>query len=282
MTTLEARKGTAVKTKHMPDFRKYVLNCTKSSGTETDWGFDDALESQSFISGHLKPKNMKVPKELDLRERWWKIRDQCESGACVGFATADGVLRWHYVKKNLIKKTDLPSPRFIWMANKETDNLTRYPTTFLEPAGTTTKLALGIAQKFGCVLELMLPMDGQLSPLSPSIFYAIAAQYRINSYYNLGVDLAYWRKWIANYGPILTRLDVDDSWKNATATKGKLEMYNNPTMPYGGHAVCLVGYDGERFIVRNSWGPNWGDRGFAYASDEYAEKAFTDAYGVIV
>lgn len=168
------------------------------------------------------------------------------------------------------------------MANKETDTFTRYPTTFLEAAGTSTKLALGIAQKFGCVMEPMLPMDGQLSPLPANVFFGIAAKYRINSYYNLGNDLDHWRKWIATNGPILTRLNVDKTWLNATATRGKLEKYDKAGKPSGGHAVCLVGYTGEHFIVRNSWGDTWGDRGFAYASNAYAEIAFTEAYGAII
>jgi C1A family cysteine protease len=34
----------------------------------------------------------------------------------------------------------------------------------------------------------------------------------------------------------------------------------------GGHAVLLVGYNktNSTFIVRNSWGTNWGDRGYFY------------------
>ena len=33
-----------------------------------------------------------------------------------------------------------------------------------------------------------------------------------------------------------------------------------------------------RPIVRNSWGPRWGDGGFAYASDAYAASAFDDGH----
>jgi C1A family cysteine protease len=43
--------------------------------------------------------------------------------------------------------------------------------------------------------------------------------------------------------------------------------------------VALVGYTPEGFIVRNSWGVEWGDCGFGYASNAYAG-AFTEAYGV--
>lgn len=51
--------------------------------------------------------------------------------------------------------------------------------------------------------------------------------------------------------------------------------------PYGGHAVLLVGYqDGEgegggRFLVRNSWGADWGERG--YGRLPYA---YVDAHGL--
>ena len=50
----------------------------------------------------------------------------------------------------------------------------------------------------------------------------------------------------------------------------------------GGHAIALVGYTPDRFIVRNSWGTGWGDKGFAYASLAYAKDAFTEAYGISV
>ena len=50
----------------------------------------------------------------------------------------------------------------------------------------------------------------------------------------------------------------------------------------GGHAVSIVGYTQDRFIVRNSWGTSWGDKGFGYASLAYAQDAFTEAYGISV
>lgn len=254
--------------------RQFVLNCVPSLGTETDWGFEDAV-----AAGAVEDKA--PPSSKDLRASWWRISNQGNTGACVGFATADGVLRWHFVAAKKMDRKKRLSPRFIWMANKETDNITAYPTTFLDTAGTQTKLALGVARKYGCVYEEDLPMDGRLSMLSTAAFYTRAARLRISSYHNLGLDLDNWRSWIANQGPILTRLNVDRSWDRATQNRGVLERYY-PNTTRGGHAVCLVGYTKDYFIVRNSWGTPWGDRGFAYAYDAYAAAAFTEAFGAVL
>jgi len=166
------------------------------------------------------------------------------------------------------------------MASKETDDYISAPTTFLEIAGTSLKAALDIARKFGTVLDSVLPFaSGQLYPDEVQTFYTLAAQRKIASYYNLGVDSGNWRNWIARKGPILTRLGVDSTWDNASNTNGNLDTYLPETIR-GGHAVAMVGYTPDRFIVRNSWGRGWGDKGFGYASIPYATAAFTEAYGV--
>ena len=79
----------------------------------------------------------------------------------------------------------------------------------------------------------------------------------------------------------MTRLDVDRTWDDADVNAGNLDVYQ-PRTKRGGHAIALVGYTADRFIVRNSWGTNWGDKGFAYASLAYAKDAFTEAYGISV
>jgi len=255
--------------------KKFILNCSPSARPEDDWTFEDA------IAGGVVDLAARPPKAKDLRANWWKIDNQGRTGACVGFATAYGVLRWHYVTAGRLKKSQKPSARFIWMANKETDQITSYPTTFIETSGTQTKLALNVARKYGCVRDNELRMTGKLSMLSRAAFYSKAAPFRISSYHNLGRNLSQWRVWLANQGPILTRLGVDRTWDRATLTGGHLAKYK-PNTVRGGHAVCLVGYTQDYFIVRNSWGTGWGHRGFAYASNAYAQDAFTEAYGAVL
>jgi len=253
---------------------KRILNCIPSIERDDDWRIDTA-EDAGLVAA-APP----IPPRKDLRAAWWRIQDQGATGSCVGWASADAVLRWHFVKTNRIAQSEMISPRFQWIAAKETDEFNSRPTTFVEAEGTSLKAALDVARKFGSVKDTVLPFASALGYRgNASTFYAIAAQLKISMYFNLGREIGNWRVWLATKGPIATRLTVDSTWNQATTTKGKLDVYK-PKTAKGGHAVALVGYTPDAFIVRNSWGTGWGDRGFAYASLAYAQEAFTEAYGV--
>mgnify|MGYP003338001747 CR=1 FL=1 len=144
------------------------------------------------------------------------------------------------------------------------------------------KAALDVARKYGVVPDDFLPFaSGRLFTGSGPAFFAAAARWKVAGYFNLKLDPEVWREWLATQGPVLVRLDVDDTWRQAIRTRGRLDAYQVPAGP-AGHAAALVGYGPDRWIIRNSWGAAWGDRGFAYASPGYARDAITEAYGVVV
>jgi len=188
-------------------------------------------------------------------------------------------MRYLLVKAGRIPKTKLVSPRFIWMSSKETDEYVTRPETFIEEAGTSLKAAIDVARKYGNVLDENLPF--QINTLmfqgKENTFYADASTRKIANYFNLRKDE--WKAWLVNNGPILAGLNVDSTWDNAATTAGKLDSFV-PGSVRGGHAVCIVGYTADRFIVRNSWGTTWGDKGFGYASAAYVNDAFfAESYG---
>ena len=175
------------------------------------------------------------------------------------------------------------SPRFTWMASKETDAFVTRPQTMIEGAGTTLKAAVDILRKFGAVTESLLPFHVTTKMfIGPeNTFYSTAATRKISAYFNLQKNQGSWKSWLSASGPILVGLNVDATWDNATANGGKLDAFQ-PNTVRGGHAVAWVGYRADgRFIIRNSWGTAWGDKGFAYATPAYIDGAFFDeSYGV--
>jgi hypothetical protein len=55
-------------------------------------------------------------------------------------------------------------------------------------------------------------------------------------------------------------------------------------MGFGGHAQCVVGYDdakyGGSFLIMNSWGPQWGNNGFAWVNYDVFRYFVREAYGL--
>jgi len=255
-----------------------ICNLVPSRNTETDWAPEHALAAGALGAPLAAP-----PPSVDLRAAWWDIGNQESTGSCVGWGSTDGLARFHFVKAGKLDKAAKLSPRFTWMASKETDEYVTAPETMIEGAGTSLKAAVEILRKYGAVPEAMLPFHVTTNMYlgDEKTFFATAATRKIASYVNMQRNFTSWRSWLAGSGPILVGVSVDHTWDNATATQGKLDTFQ-PATVRGGHCICLVGYrtDG-RFILRNSWGTSWGDKGFAYPSEAYINAAFyNESYGV--
>lgn len=255
-----------------------ICNLVPSRGTEKDWGLQVALAANAIGAP------MQLPASVDLRAPgWWEVNDQESTGSCVGWASTDGVLRYQMVQAGRLAQGAMLSPRFTWMASKETDEFVTRPETFVEGAGTSLKNALDVLRKYGSPPEAMLPFHLQTNLYvgNPDTLFASAANYRIASYFNMRRNLRSWREWLSTQGPLLVGLNVDATWDNAANTAGNLDVFQ-PGTERGGHAVAVVGYTADgRFIIRNSWGEHWGDKGFGYATEAYIQAGFFDeGYGI--
>ena len=92
----------ATKSTSNDDDTRRILNCVPSPDPESDWKYHNAEDAGVLAIAE-------VPSAKDLRDdTWWKIGDQGATGSCVGWATADSVLRWHLAQAGRIAKTDGP------------------------------------------------------------------------------------------------------------------------------------------------------------------------------
>ncbi|MEI8187070.1 MAG: C1 family peptidase [Chlorobiaceae bacterium] len=256
-----------------------ICNVVPSRNIEKDWNIDHAIQARAIAAPATS-----LPASVDLRAPWWDIGDQGPTGSCVGWGSTDGVARYHFVKAGKLAQTEHLSIRLSWMGSKELDTDPN-PNTFIESAGTTLKGAVDILKNKGAVLDTVFPFHiaNYLYLGEENTFYATAATRKISSYFNLGKNPASWRTWLATHGPIEAALNVDATWDHATSTQGRLDSFQ-PNTIRGGHCIAIVGYTADnRFIVRNSWGTGWGDKGFAYASEAYISGAFfNESYGITV
>ncbi len=84
--------------------------------------------------------------------------------------------------------------------------------------------------------------------------------YKITGWHYVAPTVTYLKNALYTYGPLIVSMDVYGDFYSYT--KG-LYKYTSGTYQ-GGHAILLVGYDDSQqcFIVKNSWGADWGENGY--------------------
>ncbi len=246
--------------------------------------------------GRLRDVDPPDAKDLTENRPWYRVGDQEQTGSCIGWALADSVMRWQLVDTKRLPEHLTLSPRFVWMASKEwqaqrvgreNETLTELlrtwqPSTFLEEATTAAKDALEVARHLGVVTTPMLPWKGALNRGPEKEFWRRAEAFKLDSYYSVtaaGINerLHRWRQWISQHGPLMVIVVIDSS---LLAGEKVLREYR-PRRRRDLHACALVGYDSDRFLVRNSWSKKWADRGYAHATPEWLGPAVRETYGVL-
>jgi C1A family cysteine protease len=105
--------------------------------------------------------------------------------------------------------------------------------------------------------------------------YDDALKNKAISYQRIEQQLNLLKSCLADGYPVIIGFTVYTAFESPEVAKtGVLNMPAANEEVIGGHAVLVVGYDDEtsRFILRNSWGPNWGKKGYftmpyAYLTD---------------
>ena len=77
-------------------------------------------------------------------------------------------------------------------------------------------------------------------------------------------------------------MEIDGSkWTNSAMKSGVIPDWSRAN---GGHAVTLAGYrqasGGRQFLIHNSWGESWGDKGYAWVSEKMMRQNLAQAYRV--
>jgi hypothetical protein len=63
---------------------------------------------------------------------------------------------------------------------------------------------------------------------------------------------------------------------------GQFNAAEKPSGQHGRHAMLIIGYTGNFYIIKNSWGTEWGDKGYCYVPKNVLEQSDPELVAVLV
>ncbi len=218
--------------------------------------------------GSTRYKDSDLPSKVDLREHLTRVENQGNTSSCVANAVAGAyeyLAKWHTGEEYDVSRM------FIYYN-------TRYneveDAAHIEDSGCYIQDAIASLQEYGACSETTYPFDEEMVNEEPhQEAYDEAASFLVQETELVPVDLYAWKHCLAEGYPIVFGISLFNSF-DSHKKKGLVPMPSQTEASresHGGHAMLCVGYSDKDkvFIVRNSWGEDWGDSGYCYIPYDY-------------
>jgi len=218
----------------------------------------DLPDARDHLYAAPPPVLRALPPSADLRPGCPPPYDQGQLGSCTGNAIA-GAIQFERKKQNMTPDF-VPSRLFIYYNERVIEG------TVEADSGAQIRDGIKSVAGQGDCPESELPYDIAKFAHKPSArCYRDALKYKAVSYSRLIQDANQLKGCLASGFPFVFGFTVYASFESqAVARTGIVPMPATGEKILGGHAVMAVGYDdaAQRFIVRNSWGRDWGMQGY--------------------
>lgn len=215
-----------------------------------------------------------LPPQVDLSGWFPPAGSQGTQGSCVGWAVGYG-LRSYYYNRALNRDSSIAppfSPSFVF-------NRIRSQPPGCDGGSRVTD-ALSLLVSDGVPPLSVFPYTYQSCNSEPDNFVRKeAAKSKIKSYKRLDVSRPDDIKGALHKGhPVVIGMKVNNAFQRLDGNTVFSDAA--PAPGEGGHAMVVAGYDESRraFRLFNSWGDDWGDKGFGWVSYEAFAKRTQNAF----
>jgi len=202
--------------------------------------------------------------QVDLRSKCPPIYNQGKLSSCISNVLI-GAYEYDLIKQN--KPRFIPSRLFIYYNERLIEHTTN------SDSGSSLKNGINAISKYGIVAEDKWPYNINKFTKKPyESIYDIALKNKDIVYIKLKQDIDHIRQALDEKNVIAFGFSVYESFESDEVVQsGIMTLPKENDKFLGGHAVLAVGYNDSLnlIIVRNSWGTEWGDKGYFYMPYDY-------------
>ena len=218
----------------------------------------DLPDARDYMYSAPEAVLTKLPTKVDLRgPKMPKVYDQGELGSCTANAIG-AAFEFGQIKQG--QKDFMPSRLFIYYNERAVEG------TIDTDSGAMIRDGMKSVAKLGVCTEDTWPYDiPRFTEKPPGKAYTEARKHQALVYRRVLGQLHQMQGCLAQGYPFVFGFSVYESFMSPeVASTGKVPLPPRGEQLLGGHAVLAVGYDDalQSFIVRNSWGPKWGIKGY--------------------
>ena len=218
----------------------------------------DLPDQRDHLYSAPQPILAKLPPKKDLRSGCPPVYDQGQLGSCTANAIS-GAIQFDQKKQRV--RTFMPSRLFIYYNERVMEGSVN------SDAGAQIRDGVKSVANLGVCPESEWPYDIDKFANKPGTqCFKDATKCQAVGYQRLdSTNLNQLKGCIASGFPFVFGFTVYDGFESPNVAKtGVLDMPGPKEKVVGGHAVLAVGYDdsSQRFTVRNSWGKDWGMKGY--------------------
>ena len=226
----------------------------------TVYRFDIKHEEVKFNETY-EPKEV-TEKSVNLKDYFTKIKDQGQIGACTVFSIAS--IYEYILKRNSQEQYDL-SESFVYYNVRHLDGRE------LEDTGSSFQDVIMSIGEQGICTEVLHPYTKSLSDAPSAEAYLDGEKRRITKALNVNVAEKDIKSAIQEGYPVAISLKIYDSFNTTSGFVSRPSKEEIESADYGYHAMVVVGYsdDTKFFVVRNSWGEQFGENGYCYIPYSY-------------
>lgn len=203
-----------------------------------------------------------IPSLIDLRPKCSPVFDQGDIGSCTANSLVAALEYLENSQNELLEDGKFAhlSRIFVYynerVIEKDVD----------KDNGAQISDGIKVLINIGACVEQDCPYIVTAFAVKPSdAAYQDAVKHRIVGYARVDQNIDAMKHALASGYPIAFGFEVFDAFESdEVASTGILNMPGKLEKNQGGHAVLMVGYDDatQRVLVRNSWGPDWGQGGY--------------------